>query len=191
VYGVVFKSRVDKTVIRPKKKSEEARTTASSSSVPDDVFDVRKVRKFVELMNEHELTEIDLRQGNQRLRLRRGPETVTVAAAPAAAPAPVHAPTGQGTSGEAKSQSSAQDDGKSSMIRSPMVGTFYIAANPESPPFVKVGDQVGPETTVCIVEAMKVFNEIPAECSGRIVAMLVQNGDPVEFGQPLFRVEPS
>ena len=66
-----------------------------------------------------------------------------------------------------------------------MVGTFYAAANPESPPFVKVGDQVGPETTVCIIEAMKVFNEIPAECSGRIVAVLVQNGDPVEFGQPL------
>jgi acetyl-CoA carboxylase biotin carboxyl carrier protein len=72
-----------------------------------------------------------------------------------------------------------------------MVGTFFAAANPESPPFVKIGDQVGPETTVCIVEAMKVFNEIPAECSGRIVAMLVQNGDAVEFGQPLFRVEPN
>jgi acetyl-CoA carboxylase biotin carboxyl carrier protein len=72
-----------------------------------------------------------------------------------------------------------------------MVGTYYAAASPDSPPFVKVGDQVGPETTVCIVEAMKVFNEIPAECSGRIVAVLAQNGDPVEFGQPLFRVEPT
>ena len=72
-----------------------------------------------------------------------------------------------------------------------MVGTFYTAANPDSPPYVKIGDQVGPETTVCIVEAMKVFNEIPAECSGKIVAILAENGDAVELGQPLFRVEPS
>ena len=71
-----------------------------------------------------------------------------------------------------------------------MVGTFYAAASPDSPPFVKVGDHVGPDTTVCILEAMKVFNEIPAECSGKIVAVLVQSGDAVEFGQPLFRVEP-
>ena len=72
-----------------------------------------------------------------------------------------------------------------------MVGTFYAAANPESPPFVKVGDQVGPDKTVCVIEAMKVFNEIPAECSGKITVVLVSNGDAVEFGQPLFRVEPN
>jgi acetyl-CoA carboxylase biotin carboxyl carrier protein len=71
-----------------------------------------------------------------------------------------------------------------------MVGTFYSAANPESPVFVKVGDHVGPESTVCIIEAMKVFNEIPAECAGRIVAVMAQNGDAIEFNQPLFRVEP-
>ena len=72
-----------------------------------------------------------------------------------------------------------------------MVGTFYTTASPDSPPFVKVGDQVGPESTVCIVEAMKVFNEIPAECSGKIAAVLVDNGQSVEFGQPLFRVTPN
>ena len=77
------------------------------------------------------------------------------------------------------------------LVRSPMVGTFYAAASPDAPPFVKVGDQVGPESTVCIVEAMKVFNEIPAECSGKIVAVLVSSGDPVEFGQVLFRVAPN
>ncbi len=75
------------------------------------------------------------------------------------------------------------------MIKSPIVGTFYAAPNPESPPFVKVGDHVGPETTVCIVEAMKVFNQIPAEVSGKIQAVLVENGQPVEFGQPLFKVD--
>jgi acetyl-CoA carboxylase biotin carboxyl carrier protein len=74
------------------------------------------------------------------------------------------------------------------VIKSPMVGTFYAAPDPESPPFVKVGDHIGRETTVCIVEAMKVFNQIPAEVSGRIVATLVENGEPVEFGQPLFKV---
>jgi acetyl-CoA carboxylase biotin carboxyl carrier protein len=72
-----------------------------------------------------------------------------------------------------------------------MVGTFYAAANPESPPFAKVGDHVGPDSIVCIIEAMKVFNEIPAEISGKIVAVLVENGAPVEFGQPLFKIDPS
>ena len=79
--------------------------------------------------------------------------------------------------GDAKAAEAAADDSKATFIRSPMVGTFYAAANPDSPPFVKVGDQVGPETTVCIVEAMKVFNEIPAECSGRIAAVLAKSGD--------------
>jgi len=141
-------------------------------------------------MNEHDLAEIDLRQGEQRIRLRRGPEMVTVASAPMAAIASTPPAGGHGTSAETKHGAAAPDDGALS-IRSPMVGTFYTAASPESPPFVKVGDQVGPETTVCIVEAMKVFNEIPAECSGRIAAILAQNGDAVEFGQPLFRVEPT
>ena len=163
--------------------------TGNSGAVPGDVFDVRKVRKFIELMNEHDLTEIDLRQGDQRLRLRRGPEMVTVATAPAM-PASASAFSG-GHGAPSKEATASVDEGNALFIRSPMVGTFYSAANPESPPFVKVGDQVGPETTVCIIEAMKVFNEIPAECAGRIVAMLVQNGDAVEFGQPLFRVEPN
>lgn len=164
--------------------------TGNSGSVPGDVFDVRKVRKFIELMNEHDLTEIDLRQGDQRIRLRRGPETVAVATSPAAPFSSTIAPTGPAPPAESARGAAPTDEGTIA-IRSPMVGTYYAAANPESPPFVKVGDQVGPETTVCIIEAMKVFNEIPAECSGRIVAALVQNGEAVEFGQPLFRVEPT
>jgi acetyl-CoA carboxylase biotin carboxyl carrier protein len=71
-----------------------------------------------------------------------------------------------------------------------MVGTYYAAANPDAPPFVKVGDRVGRDTTVCIIEAMKVFNPIPAETAGQIVAVLVESGAPVEFGQPLFKVDP-
>ena len=81
------------------------------------------------------------------------------------------------------------DEAHISLITSPIVGTFYTSANPESPAFVKVGDHVGPETTVCIVEAMKVFNQIQAEVSGKIQAVLVENGQPVEFGQPLFKVD--
>jgi len=76
------------------------------------------------------------------------------------------------------------------VIKSPMVGTFYKASSPDSPVFVKVGDRIGPEKTVCIIEAMKVFNEIPAGVSGQVVAILVENGAPVEFGQPLIKVEP-
>jgi acetyl-CoA carboxylase biotin carboxyl carrier protein len=162
----------------------------TEDSGPDsgDVFDVRKVRKFIELMNEHDLAEIDLRQGDQRIRVRRGPEVVSMGSAPALPPAGAH---GRAVGGESKAAEALADEGKGILVRSPMVGTFYAAPNPESPPFVKIGDQVGPDTTVCIVEAMKVFNEIPAECSGRIVAVLAQSGDPVEFNQPLFRVEPN
>ena len=159
---------------------------SNAGSGAGDVFDVRKVRRFIELMNEHDLSEIDLRQADQRIRLRRGPEMVTVAGAvPHLAPAPLKA------GGESGSTAATAEDANALYVRSPMVGTFYTTPGPESPPFVKVGDQVGPETTVCIVEAMKVFNEIPAECSGKIAAVLATSGQSVEFGQPLFRVTPN
>jgi len=161
--------------------------SSNTGPTPGDIFDVKKVRKFIELMNEHDLAEIDLKQGDQRIRLRR-PEAVTMSAMPAM---PMSAAPSVAAGGEQKAGPPAVDESKFLIIKSPMVGTFYAAANPESPPFVKVGDRVGPETTVCIVEAMKVFNEIPAECAGRIVAVLTQSGDAVEFNQPLFRVEPN
>jgi acetyl-CoA carboxylase biotin carboxyl carrier protein len=163
---------------------------SNAGSGAGDVFDVRKVRRFIELMNEHDLSEIDLRQADQRIRLRRGPEMVTVAgAAPSIAPAPVASARPAGDSPAAAGP--AAEDANALFIRSPMVGTFYTTASPDSPPFVKVGDQVGPESTVCIIEAMKVFNEIPAECSGKIAAVLVTTGQSVEYGQPLFRVSPN
>jgi acetyl-CoA carboxylase biotin carboxyl carrier protein len=167
--------------------------SSNAGTPPGDVFDVRKVRKFIELMNEHDLSEIDLRQNDQRIRLRRGPEFVTVAgAAPAAAVTPGAGGSGAPSVPTASAKTPAvADESHMLVIRSPMVGTFYAAPSPDAPPFVKVGDQVGPETTVCVLEAMKVFNEIPAECSGKIVAALVTNGQAIEFGQPLFRVEPN
>jgi acetyl-CoA carboxylase biotin carboxyl carrier protein len=147
-----------------------------------DIFDVKKVTKLIELMKEHDLAEIDLKQGDTAVRLKRGGDVV-MAAAPAAAPraAPVAA-------GAAETAQAADD--KMLVITSPMVGTFYRASGPEAAPFVKVGDRIGPEKTVCIVEAMKVFNEIPAGVSGQVVAILVENGAPVEFGQPLIKVDP-
>ena len=155
-----------------------------------DIFDVRKIRRLVELMKEHDLTEIDLQQGELRIQLRRmgagvQPAIVSTASPPTPVSAAVGPPAPESDAPmapEAKAESVV-------LIKSPMVGTFYAASDPDSPPFVKIGDHVGPETTVCIVEAMKVFNQIPAELSGRIIAMLAENGAPVEFGQPLFKVD--
>jgi len=165
---------------------------ASSGSSPDDVFDVRRVRRLVELMQEFELAEIDLRQAEQRIRLRKDQDPVVVppAYAPAAmaAPAPNAAPQATAPAAPAAAPAPAAAD-SSHYIVSPMVGTFYVSSSPDSPAFVKVGDQIGPDTVVCIVEAMKVFNELPAECSGKIAAVLVENGAAVEYGQKLFRVE--
>jgi acetyl-CoA carboxylase biotin carboxyl carrier protein len=163
---------------------------ANEGSSPGDIFDVKRVRRLVELMKEHDLAEIDLRQGEQRVRIRRGGEPLIVTS-----PAGYHVPAAahthvspQTASTTPSSPASAADDRDMQVIKSPMVGTFYTAANPESPPFIKVGDHVGPDTVVCIIEAMKVFNEIPAEVSGQIAAVLVENNTPVEFGQPLFKV---
>lgn len=153
-----------------------------------DIFDVRKIRRLVELMNEHGLSEMDIRQGDMRIQLRRGGEPVVTGPVPRPmAPAPVAAPAE--VSRPAASPPAPAADEHTAFIKSPMVGTFYAASDPDSPPYVKVGDSIGPETVVCIVEAMKVFNEIQAEVSGKIVAMLVENGEPVEFGQPLFKVD--
>jgi acetyl-CoA carboxylase biotin carboxyl carrier protein len=161
---------------------------ANGGAGSGDVFDVRKVRRFVELMNEHDLAEVDLRQGDQRIRLRRGQDPVlSVAPAPAAAPPPAAIPAAEPTAASAASES--EEDPNVTYITSPMVGTFYVASSPESPAFVSVGDQVGPDTTVCVIEAMKVFNEIPAECAGSIAVVLVSNGDSVEYGQKLFKVQ--
>ena len=159
-----------------------------SSSGSGDVFDVRKVRRLVELMKEHDLAEVDLKQGDHRIRLRRGQDPVVVAN-PAAAPvAPSPQPSALSPQ-PATPAAPPEDEAGITYVTSPMVGTFYTSSGPEAAAFVSVGDQVGPETTVCILEAMKVFNEIPAECSGSIVSCLVENGDAIEFGQKLFKVK--
>jgi acetyl-CoA carboxylase biotin carboxyl carrier protein len=155
-----------------------------------DIFDVKKVRRLVELMEEHDLAEIDLRQADQRIRLRRGMDP-QYGPAPAYPPPVAHPPASHGAPTASSSPApSAAESSSGVTINSPMVGTFYSGANPDSPPFAKVGDHVGPESVVCIIEAMKVFNEIQAEVAGQVVAVLVENGQPVEFGQPLFKIAP-
>ena len=154
----------------------------SKGAKPKDVFDVARIRQIIELMEQHELVEVDLQEGEEKIKLKRGGAVQMVAAPVAAAPAAAPAPTA--------TAAPADNTAGTVTINAPMGGTFYAKANPESPPFVKVGDRVNADTVVCIVEAMKVFNEIPAECSGTIVEVLVDDQRPVDFGKPMFRVQP-
>lgn len=157
-----------------------------------DIFDVRKIRRLVELMKQHDLSEIDLRQGQTRVQLRRGREpSLTAGGMPQTVPGANSGPAAANPAPEAPAAGGqpAAEIEHLAVIHSPMVGTFYAAPDPDSPAYVKVGDHVGPESTVCIVEAMKVFNQIPAEVSGKIVSVLVDNGEPVEYGQRLFEVD--
>jgi acetyl-CoA carboxylase biotin carboxyl carrier protein len=160
---------------------------------PDDVFDIDRIRKLIELMKEHELGEIDLRQDSQRIRLcGAGHGQPIVTAFPQMQPAPA-ASTGAPAAGSASSTAvgvPADADGPHiAMIKSPMVGTFYARANPTAKNFVEVGSAVQADTVVCIIEAMKVFNEIPAEMRGKIVQVLVKNEEAVDFGKPLFKID--
>ncbi len=173
---------------------------SDSDTRPDDVFDVDRIRRLVELMESHDLREVDLRQAEQRIRLCRGAETayfpsMAMPAAPVpfpqAAPATIPAAGTASTAASARVAQPEPPDEKFLIVKSPMVGTFYTRANPNAEPFVKVGDMVEPETTICIIEAMKVFNEIPAETRGKIVAILVDDEEPVDHGRPLFKVDTS
>jgi acetyl-CoA carboxylase biotin carboxyl carrier protein len=180
-----MKRRVSaKSVGDPKEKLPVADDNAKESSP----FDVQTVEALVALMSEHNLSEIDLRDGVQRVRLRRGARQVLVPGAAAAAPVGMPHP---GPAPAATQPGPAEPSRKLLEIKSETVGTFYAAANPESPPYVKVGSRVEATTVVGLIEAMKLFNEIQAGVSGVVEEVLVENKQPVEFGQVLFRVNPS
>lgn len=151
---------------------------------PKDIFDVKRIREIIELMEEHDLSAVDLQQGDEKIKLNRGSVSPVYSAPPPVAAAPAAA-------APAAAAPAAAADAGTVTVNAPMVGTFYSRANPESDPFVKVGDIVSEDTIVCIVEAMKVFNEIPAECSGKIVEVLVKDQEAIDFGKPMFRVEPN
>jgi acetyl-CoA carboxylase biotin carboxyl carrier protein len=162
------------------------------SKIPSP-FDVRTIKDLVSLMSRHDLSEIDLREGDLRIRLRRGPrKAATVLSAPATAPAATPLPSAPPpTPNNTPAAEPAKPSKNLVEIKSPTPGTFYSAASPEAEPFVKVGSRVTPTTVVCIIEAMKIFNEIQAECSGVITEVLADNQKSVEYGQVLFRVDPT
>lgn len=164
---------------------DAGRTPVARTHTPEGRLDLRDVKRLVNLMDRHGLAEVELEDLGRRVRLRKGGggEWVAAPAAPApAAPAP--AAPAPAAAAPAPAPSGLE-------IRSPMVGTFYRASNPEAAPFVEVGDPVRKDSVVCIVEAMKVMNEIKSEVDGEIAAVLVQNGEAVEFDQPLFLVRPA
>jgi acetyl-CoA carboxylase biotin carboxyl carrier protein len=166
-------------------------TVADASKTPGP-FDVKTVGALVALMSEHDLSEIDLRQGEERITLRRG-SAMTMVAAPAAMPTPVIATApAHSPSISAKSDGPPASTGKKLIdIKSPTPGTFYGASSPDAQPFVRAGSKVTPTTVVCLIEAMKIFNEITAECAGTIAEILAENQQAVEYGQVLFRVDPA
>lgn len=162
-------------------------------------MEFKDIKKIVELMDEHGLSQFKLEQDDTKLELKKGGD-VDISAVQqllASAPAPVAAPVAVAPAaapaagaGEAAPAAEGAPAGTTD-IASPMVGTFYTAPSPDADDFVKVGDKVAADTVVCIVEAMKVMNEIQAEISGEIVEILVDNGTAVQFGEPLFRVKTS
>jgi acetyl-CoA carboxylase biotin carboxyl carrier protein len=171
---------------------------AEQASDPNEPLDVNKIHQLVRLMKRYDLTDLNISDGKVQIRLkRRGSEVIT-------APAPVpHQAPGQGhhpaatpsrPAGQAQPEPAPAEvpaAPKTIVIESPMVGTYYASTAPDAPPFVSVGSVVQPDSTLCIIEAMKVFTDIPAGVSGTIAEILVKNGQPVEFGQPLFRVVPA
>ncbi|XSG85725.1 MAG: acetyl-CoA carboxylase biotin carboxyl carrier protein [Methylohalobius sp. ZOD2] len=149
-------------------------------------MDIRKIKKLLELLEESSIAEIEIHEGEESVRITRvSASTQTVVQAPPSAPAPQPAPSAQ------PEESAAPEEEKFTghAVRSPMVGTFYRAPAPGAKPFVEVGQRINVGDTLCIIEAMKILNQIEADKSGVIQKILAENGQPVEYNQPLFVIE--
>ncbi|MBG6291475.1 MULTISPECIES: acetyl-CoA carboxylase biotin carboxyl carrier protein [Pseudomonas] len=154
-------------------------------------MDIRKVKKLIELLEESGIDELEIKEGEESVRISRHSKTAAqpvYAAAPAYAPAPVAAPAAAPAAAAPAAEAAPAAQNLAGAVRSPMVGTFYRAASPTSANFVEVGQSVKKGDILCIVEAMKMMNHIEAETSGVIGQILVENGQPVEFDQPLFTI---
>jgi len=155
--------------------------------------DLRKIKKLIEIMKQNELVEVEIKHGDDKIFLKRSqPQQPAITALPMIGPESGAAPAGPNAtpSSAALSQPSApQQEEDLVEIKSPIVGTFYVTPSPDSEPYVELGSAVRPQTVVCIIEAMKVMNEIKAETSGTIAEILVTNGQAVEYGQVLFKVK--
>ena len=153
-------------------------------------MDIRKVKKLIELLEESNINEIEIKEGEESVRISRGGSLVSApavqyTAAPAAAPAPAAAAPAPAAAPEA---APAASESTGHVVSSPMVGTFYRSPSPSSPAFIEVGQTVKAGDVICIVEAMKMMNQIEADKSGIIEAILVEDGQPVEFDQPLVTI---
>jgi len=150
-------------------------------------MDIRKVKKLIELLEESGISEIEITEGEESVRISRYPQGVTYATPPAAplaavqpAPAPAAAPS---------PSAAPPPPPEGHTVAAPMVGTFYAAPAPGAKPFMQIGSKVEVGDTLCIIEAMKMMNQIESDAAGTVVAILAENGEPVEFGQPLFVIE--
>ena len=151
-------------------------------------MDLRKIKKLIDLLEESNLAELEIKEGEEVVRLSRVPKTaapVAVAAAPVA-PIALAAPIAAAAAPAAVEAPSVPALPAGTVVKAPMVGTFYAAASPGTPPFVKVGQQVKAGDTLGVIEAMKMFNQIEAEVAGTVQAIMVENGQPVEFDEPMF-----
>lgn len=159
-------------------------------------MDIRKIKKLIELLEESSLTEIEIVEGEESVRLARGSAgsaypmvhglPANVQAAAWSAPGQPQPAPGSGETAAAEAEGEGVPEGE--LVRAPMVGTYYASPSPDAEPFVSLGQRITEGETLCIIEAMKMFNQIEAETSGTVVAILVENGQPVEFDQPLFVV---
>jgi acetyl-CoA carboxylase biotin carboxyl carrier protein len=151
-------------------------------------MDIRKVKKLIELLEESGIAEIEIKEGEEAVRISRMPTGAYATHAPAplmmAAPAPLPAPAAI-----APAEVLAKPRANEHVVTAPMVGTFYAAPTPGAKAFVDIGDEVKAGQVLCIIEAMKMMNQIEADKGGRVTSVMAQNGDPVEFGQPLFVIE--
>jgi acetyl-CoA carboxylase biotin carboxyl carrier protein len=152
----------------------------------ENPMDVALLQQIVNPMSANDLNTVDVRDGVKRIILKRGAQFVSVPSAPVAS-----APASSSSAHASTPAPAPASDAGLLTIKSPMVGTFYAASTPEAKPLASVGMAVDEETDVCIIEAMKVFNNIKAECKGTISKVMVTNGQTVEFGQPLFLVKPA
>ena len=183
-------------------KGSKKQRQESELSVPG--VDLGQLERLLSFMSEHGLEEFEYAHGDLRIRLKKAitpsnqPPNWALPAAPMQAPAgaqppapappvPISSPAGT----PEPAQPVAEPAEEQHIIKSPIVGTYYAGPNPESPPFVKVGDTVEAGQTVCIIEAMKLMNEIEADISGQVARILVENGQPVEYGEPLFALRPT
>jgi acetyl-CoA carboxylase biotin carboxyl carrier protein len=150
--------------------------------------DIRKVKKLIELLEESGIAEIEISEGEESVRISRYPHSGVMTFAPQSMPMPMAAPMHAPEPG-APASAPVEAPPPGHQITSPMVGTYYSGPSPGSKPFVEIGSQVSAGDTLCIIEAMKMMNQIEADVGGRVTRILVENGDPVEFGQPLFVIE--